>query len=418
MNTHKRFLLILILAVEVLLPTEWSHAQTVAQKCDTSVQSMLWCIGERSPNVLRSQAAAHEGDALIDVAREWRNPELNIQALQATTKSDVLGDSVQATGLYTLDLAGVRNARHRSASLEAQERRLKSQSEKQTTLVQGYLQLLRIHLLQQELELLGETETSLEKNLAEFKRRPRLSAEQQASKTIFTLALQGQRRQRTIQEQDYHALIHDLEIQINEKFEPTAKNLPPAHRHFEPLSAVASASDAPERQQIDVLREKAKALAEQVRAEKKPLLSVGPSLEWDRNAGQTGYRVGVAMQFPLPFFERFNGTHELTARSKLRAESEAATRLRELEGELAHSTEIYQSAIEALKDAESAEKTRERIAQINHLFAQGLVSGASVVETMRQGLALLQSNDELVLRATAAMCKVRMLENKVEECWK
>ena len=392
------------------------NASAASERCDQNLKKLLLCLSERAPSALRGRALAHEGQVLGRVAREWRPGELSIEALKARANSTA-GDSLLAKSLFSVDMVGVRKARQRAAEMESSERQLDSSLSTQNTLLDGYLALVRIQLLRQEMRLLTETEKSLDKNLQEYRRRHQLSADQDASKTIFMLALQGLRQQRVLEEQETHGLVHDLETQIDETLNPSDANLPHLPEKWVSLKESSISPSALDIQKINLLKSKAEALATLSRKEKKPVLALGPSVEFNEFAGQSSYRIGLNLQAPLNLFNDFSGTAELAERSMARAATEASTRQRELTGEIEHAKEVYLSATAALKESEPPTKTWERIASVNTLFTRGLVPGSTVVEAMRQAMSSLQTHNELTYRAVQAFCKVRIAENKAEECW-
>jgi len=406
-----------LLALAFFLLAQAPLAMAATERCDQSLPQLLNCLNERSPARLRSLSRATESEMLRQVAGEKKPIDLTVQALRDESKSTA-GDSVQATGMIGLDLVGLRRARQDAASWEAEDRHLQAEIERQSVMFNGYLSLVRIQLLRKEIRLLQETEKSLEKNLIEYKKRPQLSPEQEASKTLFFLALQSLRQQRILSEQEEHSLVHDWEIQIHESFSPSESNLPKIPVQWPNLSSSQRSENAAEVRHISILKNKLEAQAHLSVTEKRPLLQLGPTFEWNRISGTEGFRYGLTLQAPLTLLSDFSGTAELAHRSFERAALEAETKRRETLGDLEHTKDVYASSVQALKSSEPTEQTWARLAALNRQFLRGLVSGASLVEIMRQATSGMQTQHQLVLRAVSTFCKIKIAEARAEECWR
>lgn len=403
----------LLIAFVSLVPLQ-GHAAD--QPCDHSPASILECLKDRSPSILRAGAQREEARAVKAQAGERINPQMNMQA-QKSMGSDPSGDSVQASLLFPWDWHGVRRIKGRLADAEFSEKEAAGTFEIQQILISAYLSLHRIRQMKAQAEILKGTLDSITQALETYKKRPQLSPIQAAEMEVLAVSKEETSSHLTLVEQELHAFEHDIEIALGQPWEPSEKNLPPGPTAWPELTAQNPNEENPVFAKWKFLESKLNAQSELIQAEKKPMLWLGPSAEWSQVGSQNGVRVGLALQMPLPILESHHATAALAERMRATAAIQAQTQKRESLGEWAHNTEIYNGAKQALLSLETSSQWRKRVLKLDQLFKKGLISGAVYIEGLRQTFSLKQNHDDLESKALGAWCQLQVLQNHYEGCF-
>lgn len=393
------------------------HAAAPSERCDRSREALHACLKTRATWALRAQARETEARAEIGVAAQRTNPMLDLQGLKATP-SDPNGDGVHASLIVPLDLHGLRRARTAFARAQAKAGTARRELETFEGLRTSYLALHRIRQLRALLEIQKSMEASLAQTTAIYRKRPRLSPEQEANRTIIDLAHAEAASRVALLSQELHGFEHDIEIQIQEAWRPDASNLPAAPSRWPALGARAPlvAESAPVRL-IAHTRAMAEHEAEIARVEKRGSLALGPAFEWTKLRDEQGWRAGVLVQFPLALLESHATSRELASAKQARGQAEALADQREAEGELDHNREIYEGAVAALKTFNEREAIAPRLKRMSTFLAEGLVAPATLSEALRQIYGLMQARDELELKALAAWCRIQLVSRDPEMCF-
>lgn len=361
-------------------------------------------------------AQRQEVAASVAQARERINPQLNLQGLKSSDH-DPSGDSVQASLLFPLDLHGTRSLKSQYAAADLSEKEASGQVETQQALIGFYLSLHRIRQMKVQSEILHNTLDSMVKLGEVYKKRPKLSPSQSAEREILQLAKEETSSRLTLIEQELHGLEHDIEIALGESWDSTPKNLPPSPERWPELTAQNPADDSPIFARWKAFQNKVGALAELTKAEKKSMIWLGPSAEWSKIDSQSGFRVGLSLQMPLPVLESHRATSDLADQMKNTAVIQAQTQLHEAKGEWLHNTEIYQGSTKALLALEPLSQNQKRVLNLHNLFRQGMISGATYVEGLRQSVSLQQNHDELESKALMSWCQLQFFQNHYEGCF-
>jgi len=399
-----------------ILVSDFSYCDDFCGPHFRSPRELIQCIELNSPRILRAKAIDQESIALPKQAHQWQNPTLNLQTVYAAPDNPN-GSNVEASILFPLDFSGVQKARTKKAQLEVKERHVLGLIERQEVLRLNYLSLHRIRQLNSRIEVLEETVRSLKSRVHDFQIRPSLTPEQIVSRETFTLAIQDAQSRLSLLQQECHALVHDIEIEINSVWSPNPQNLPKSPRAWPTLSQLSELPDSPAKTRFSVMVQKEEANISVLRAEKRPVLSVGPFLGWSKLASTSGIQAGLVLQMPLPIIESYSGSIELADRGLVRVRALFETGIRETQGEFNHNREIYEESIISLSRIESILTSKDRVKRVEKLFKRGLISSTSYLGILQQDLLLREVRDELESRAINAWCILQGLQNQFEECF-
>lgn len=393
----------------------YPHFSFANDACQKEVETLIGKLGKSSISILQSESKVRESDAGIRAKKEWSNPSFSIQGLRASGK-DPSGDSLQTSVLFPISLGSVRAKSGVKAELEARDQTVQLEIEKRKIQSWLFMTFHRIRQLQGQQNGLKKVHESLTQTLNDFKRRTRRSPEQETVFQTLQLALSDVISKEVLNHQENHALVHDVEIQIGEEWNVNSTCLPKAPASWPALHIDADKIESSlfaEKRRTQI--QKAAADAELMKAEKRPVIQIGPAAEWTRVLGEPGFRAGVALQMPLPF-ENHSGTRALAARTEERQVVEATSSWREMVGELAHSEEIYRQSTAAMAQLPDVTKSDENLKRVDANFRRGLVSGSLYVESLRQYVSYRQNHDELEIRALDSWCKIQTFIHSSGSC--
>lgn len=390
-------------------------------ECEGSLptaSAMIERLRNRAPDLLRQGAMVREALAKVLQVQDRTNPIASVQGLRSTPE-DPSGDSVQASLIFPTDVWGVRSSRKQKAEIDATASKLNQSITDDQVSIAGYLAIVQVQLLEKSILNDVAQIRILKTTIQSYTKRPSLTPEQEAILGTLEIALADQEMKVEIDHQDQEGLVHDLSIMMGCSWS-LKEALSIVFMHDWPNLEVADdrLNLSPHFARYAVMRDQADLEIQLSNRELKPAISIGPALEWTRIRNESGFRVGVAMQMPLPIFESYSG-HRAAAQataSRLRDDAEAG--LRETKGELEHSLEIYRSAALRLRLSKSQELKPSRSLKILRSFERGLVSGGMLLESLRSERERLASNLTLELRARSARCKVLAFQKRVEECYK
>ncbi|MFZ9596021.1 MAG: TolC family protein [Bdellovibrionia bacterium] len=402
------------LGILLLSPCAWAQ-----QSCGPEFQefrSLLKCIEQNSPRILEAQASKHQAQALPAQARQWMNPTFNLNTLYSIPNNPD-GHQVQGSLQFPLDLSRIRESREKKAWLEQKELTLHASLESQSVLTQSYLDLHRIRELTQQIQLLEDTQKTLKNLLQTFEHRPRLSADQETTRESLTLALEENKNRLELEKLEQHSLVHHIEMEINASWSGSLGSLPPAPSRWPRLPTELKTDQSLPLQRVKAHAEKQEQALAVLQAEKNPIPLVGPYLGYSTLPGAMGFQVGVVLTMPLPVVESYAGSLELASRTSARAQLMEAMEKRRQHGEIEHSKEVYTQTVARLTQMQSQALVSQRIERLGQLFSQGLISGLGFLEAMRQNLLLVQSHDELEIKALESWCQIQVLQNQIEDCF-
>lgn len=386
--------------------------------CDTSFLRTVECIENLAPALLRARALSKSVAIKPEVGAERLNPQINAQALSGGGAG-----SAQLNVMFPLNYGSIRSLKIQSGHLESSEVEITSEALRSKTIAQQYVNLIRVRQLSDEIRFFEVSLETLVKAKRGFSQRPMLSPQQNAELTLLSYGLRELEAKKVVSETERNSLLHDLEIQLNQKWEPSDRNLPAKRVLWPTLSRPFQIDEASSLRLEVVRKEKIKILASLSHEEKKTIFWLGPSLQIDQNAGRSAANsFGFSLSFNLPLLESYRATERLKSAEESRSVVEFETRQREIEGESEHLLELYSAATNAWSQLSNSQPeggpSREASEpSLMKLFRQGLVPAATVLEATRQQLGYQQSIDRLEISAAMSLCELFAMKNRVKECF-
>jgi cobalt-zinc-cadmium efflux system outer membrane protein len=376
-------------------------------------QDVLACVLQNHPDVLRAEAETANLDAFDAFARQRPNPELDTETVFNNEK-DEAALTAQASYLHTFELGGKR--RHRLDRAQAQKTALfaRTQRTRDEVALTTVLNLYRLRHLQTELHAVEEAQHTFGTIIGQYKGRRQLSPEQQVGLNVFLLAQSDYtlRKSRLLQEQ--RALKQYFDLATRADFEAILKSLPTPKIHWPTLLAAPALAGALRQEaQADLALSQAEMSLANSTA--RPDLKLGPVAGIESGRGRNNQSFGGALSLPLPLYQRNQGARALAENDLRRAEVHLAQRDRELSAEWRTWLDIYQNAVDALRDMPTLAHMEKQHQGMERLFERGLVESALVIEAHRQMTDFTESLNTQELRALEALWSLYTLQGRATE---
>lgn len=387
-------------------------SQCVAPKTPRDV---LACVKERHPELQKADLNLQAADSYAQAASRWLNPEIDTRTVVGKNLGNQQLD-VEVAIVQTIEIGGKRNARKKSA--EASKNRLKADAlaQKSEVITEAIVDLHRLRQIQREKASIDEALQTFGKLVSQYGSRPRLGPEQEVSLAVFKIAKGDyfiKKSQILEEEREVEAFFRvsaGLDLKALLGALPEFPTKWPIVKKAESLS---SASPAILRAQAAL--DSAEAEVSAAKGEAWPDVRVGPVVQWAADGASRETLYGMQLTLPLPIwnqnghgktaaFLNYNGAIQEQNYAK---NSQLAQRNRYID--------VYQDAIEALKNAPSLKELESKHRNIENKFFRGLISSSLVIEAHRSIVELERSRHETELRAIKALYQIYLLDGRIEE---
>lgn len=381
----------------------------------TSYKDFYRCSLKQHPLSEAAKLKAQEGDAYLEQAAQWKNPDLELKTVGGSRAGENVGSteltvSVPLSQLWTRDAkTDLAKAEQRKSEIEAQDTVLSVKKE----LIRD---LYRLRQIDEEIALAEETLKTFGTIQSQFRGRRARGPEQEITLNLVELATSDYELKKN------HLATEKLEIMSRLKgvwgprFEMKAQYLPPAKDKWPAISSTAKTQHSLEVQKV--LAEADKAIAEEkvVQRESWPEVSVGPAIERTTEGPSQFYSYGITLSMNLPLLTWNGGSRKLAdARARqARFLADYTEKKSDLENQI--HLQKYNSAIESMKKSFRPEELKKRHEKVDNLFRQGLASGAIVIEAHRQLSEYTASQHEHEIAAIESFMEIKTLRGEdIEE---
>lgn len=340
------------------------------------------CSLSKHPLFEVSKLKAQEGEALVERAGQWENPELSYKSVSGDNQGDKV-KSEEISANVSLSQLWQREARKDVAKAEEKIAKIESRETLLNAKKSLIRDLYRLRQIEEELELTNEALTTFETIRKQFKSRLVRGAEQEISLNIVELASSDYELKRNQITIERSAIIARLKTLWGPAFEPKKQFLPPRRESWPGLSS-KNLGPSFETQKISAESDRALAEYNLAARESWPNVSAGPSIEktaeGSNQVTQTGFNVSVT----VPIFSQNGGSRRLAdvKSDQAMALQKYATKKSDLEKSIL--IQKYDAAVQSLVSANRANDVKKKHHRIDSLFRKGLAAGNLVVEAHRQ----------------------------------
>ncbi len=396
-------------------PTGAEEQQTSACTTIVSARDVLRCALERHPVIQQALISNQQASKAEGKASAFANPEISTK----TTYGKSLGDNLwtfEGSLDQKLEIGGKRGSRIERARAEAEKATASLQEARETAFLEIVHSLNRHRQIHEELVILNEAISAFQRVQALYTRRGRLSAEQEVSSEIFSLALGQHRLRRSKLISEKEGIKKRLEFILGRDLPEDESYLPDFRKEWPEIPE--SGNESFESSTLKLAKSdlrSAEAEWKSARAESWPDLTAGPVFQWDRDGPSDVYRYGFNLSLPLPLWNwnrsgRAYAEHgkNLAVRNFEIAKKLEMTERAQLLGEYRSVASIIGSLVD-LKELE------RKHARVEKLFEQGLVSTSLYIEAHRQIQEYLATRNEEEHEATDALWKIYAIDGRMFE---
>lgn len=407
----KRFIFPAILIIN--FQTSSASAQEICAV--SSTQDILACALNQHPDVINAQAEKNRADKLIDIAKQRPNPELEGKILGGQSVDDTKLNT-ETSLLHTLELGGKRKSRINQAQVLAEKSGINLTRNKEEVALQTVLSLYRLRQIKSELGRIEKTLATFNKILATFKGRPKLTPEQEVSKTSFNLVRDNYRLKQITLIQEQAGLLAWLEVSTNVSEQIILRYLPPPKIKW-PEFPTSTEPDKLSNSTVDLARAE-KHLAEKnlsvAKSKAWPDPKIGPSFDTESlDTGGTRWLGGVNFSVPLPLLNLNRGEKAFAKADQLRAQANLELVIRKTESERTLQLKRYQAAMKALRSSRSVSALGVEYQNIGDFFEKGLVPSTLVIETHNQLYEITRTRNEQELAGVDALWRLYIINGRV-----
>jgi len=390
--------------------------QAFAEGCGNlkSVQNVLDCALVNHPEIKFSQAGIAQGREFEKVARQRPNPEFNSQGMTGGSGSNAYMYT-EANIAHTIEFGDKRDHRIKKAKADLRIREASNLSAKEKIYIETLSALYRLRQIKNEIEIIDDALQSFTKIQKQFKNRPILNPEQKASLQIFKFAQSDYRMKRVPLEAQYDYFLKELEFALGEEFTPTNSNLPAFKKNWPSLAKIEESIGGARVQMAEADLRSAQADYGVAQSKAFPDVKIGPSYGKQKFGTQTSDFYGLNLAFPLPIFHRYEGDQAVSRQEINKADILLQATKKENEYQISLFKTKYENAVTALSESASANDLLKKHYEIESLFSRGLVSGTLVIETHRQMLDVMTTQNELELSAVESLTQFYALQGKFPE---
>lgn len=401
----------------IILFSSESFAEQSPGSCQPikSAEDFLRCALEKHPAVQRAQIEVSRASKREGKASAFSNPEIET----TTTYGKNLGDRLwtfESSLNQKFEMGGKRSSRIDIARAEADRSNASLKQAKEAAFFEVIHSLNRHRQIHEEIEIVSEAIAAFEKVESLYRKRGRLSAEQEIASEIFALALGENRLKRSKLQSEKEELMKRLEFIVGQKLPEDESYLPEFKKIWPEVPSIPT----------ELFKSSATLLAEAelkssmaelrgAHAESWPDLTIGPVFNWDRDGASDIYRYGLNLNLPLPLWNWNRSGRAYAEQNKLLAERNFEFTKSEVSLERQRLATRYTLAVAAIKTLPDLDRLEKKHSRVEKLFEQGLLSTSMFIEAHRQMQDFVQTRNEEEHEATDALWKIYALDGKIFE---
>ncbi len=372
-----------------------SIASAAEPNCEKikSYQDFYACSMRRHPKMEIAQLKSKEGDALIDRAAQWKNPDVSVKSTGGTQAGEAIG-TTEIT--FNLPLSQVWT-RGPQKSVARAEKRL-GEIDSRQSIVDAKKEFIRdIYRLRQidaDVEVITETLDAFDTMRRQLSARRARGPDQEITLNLLQLASSDYLLRRNHLQVEKGEILSRLKALWGSGFEVKKEYLPPLNDKWPQVSEKAEASQNLAVQKAVAEGEKARAESELAMREALPSLSAGPVLERATTGPSQIWSYGVYVSASLPILSLNMGSKRLAEVRAAQASLQSSYEAKRFEFSKDILIQKYRTAVEALSKSSNREEVTKKHHRVDAYFRQGLASGGLVIEAHRQIVEYMQSQHE------------------------
>lgn len=425
MKIIQTYIAILFLAITHLASAEETahgveegkkHVHGAHKECPLpkSRKDIIECALDFHPSIKRGALRVESTAKLEEQASQIPNPTLSTRFVKGDNNGEDISE-LEANLSFTLELGGKRGSRTEYAIARKTEAVASNDAIKADVKIATILNMHRLRQVLEEKKLLSEAVTAFSKVIGQLKKLPRLSAEQEASLTLFEMALEETKISESELFEEERKLEHYFHVSTGHSIQEIRSYLPKTPENWPDVSRSQSHTTSPEVKKLKSLANLAQKELEIQESEAWPDIKIGPSLAVEKDGAVENKMVGFNVQIPIPVFQ-VNGGGKAYARTELlRAKKNISLTIAEENHERFEQLRVYESSVKILNKTMKQSLIEKKHNRIEKLYLRGVVSSSVFLDSLKQKLSYLKSRNHREFTALKALWNIHKYDGKILE---
>ncbi len=390
---------VIISCLAILLSVRSLVSREVDCNKIANTKQLVQCALLNHPELQTLKLEKSQKSELKTIASQIPNLELSSRVLYGTTNSTIGGEFDLE---HTFELGGKQSSRVDQAEKILSVFDQKTLIKQQEVVIELLLTLHRIRQLDHELELFEESSKTYSSVRRKFKKRPRLSPDQEMSANIYLLAINENKQHIRILKSEHLYLLQKIRLFLGNKSLKVETLLPKAYTVW-PTIGLGNLGKSP----FLILSRKKVNLSESLYNLEKslawPNLKIGPAFDFQRDSNGFQPNAGANFSFTAPLYHQNQGQKKYAKKgvqvSKLKAK-QIKQRLVLLRDSF---FKIYQNSTKSLNIQKTLKLVESKHKRLHQLLRRGIVHTSLVIELHRQEFQLIKASHENELNALRAL---------------
>ncbi|MBX3040296.1 MAG: TolC family protein [Bdellovibrionaceae bacterium] len=377
-------------------------------------QDLLACVVEKSPEIENRQLEVETARAQIKAAGQWKNPELSAESFQGKIRGVEQTSTDISLGI-PIEWGSKISARQAVAQGGADAAEARLSLARARVKAEAILKLHRLRQVLHEQEIAEEAIGTFTRLVEQYRKRPGLSPEQQTSLSVYQLAKGEYELQKSAAGDEVLAIETFFKLQMDLDLAKLKSYLPSSPQSWPSVKQEGGNLSSPSQKLLKADVDIARGELSAAQGEAWPTMMVGPSVQIQREGGQSNTIMGFNLSMPLPVFN-LNGAGRATAAAGLKtAEAKARFGLKEQDLRKKELIEVYTQAVRSLSHGISHEEIEKRHHDLEKLFMRGVVPSALIIDAHRTSLDLEKTRHERELRALQSYLELATMADRLED---
>lgn len=403
--------LLFVLTVVWFIP---GFTESNSSACNTlgSYKDVLRCAMEKHPEIEQAKLLLNQNKNLVDMAEQRPNPELSSQILGGKAGDDSYQYN-QINLAHTFELGGKRDARIRRSQGQISSTEIDFRMTQEKVYLQTYMALVRLRQIKSELEIYDDALSTFERIQKQYRSRPRMTPEQQATYSIMGIAASDYRLRRRPLTNEVRESERFLERALGRKFNIGKDFYPPLRTKWPTISSTQNPISSLNLKKSLAELELAESELSEAKSLSWPDFKIGPTFENQSQGGQRTNSFGLNLSFAIPLYH-LNGAGRSFASSGVSRANQIVNATKNFEvQQIELQREKYRDAVEALEGTLSITDLHNKHRAIEKSFASGVIPSALIIEIHRQMADYSKSLSEQESTAIEALARVYSIEGRL-----
>lgn len=366
------------------------------------------------PSVKRGVLKIKSTSKLVEKVSQIPNPTFSSRYVKGDKNGEEVSE-LETNLSFTLELGSKRGSRKEYAGARNAEAIVSNDATKADVKIATILNMHRLRQVLEEKKLIVEAKSAFSKVIGQLRKLPRLSAEQEASLTLFEMALEETKVNEAELFEEERKLEHYFHISTGHSIDEIRSYLPDAPKNWPLIGKPIGDKNSPGVKKLKSLATLAQKELEIQNSDAWPNLTIGPSFSIEKEGTVENKMVGFNVQIPIPLFQ-VNGGGKAHARSELlRAQKNISLTISEENHERFEQLRVYESAVNILYKTMKQNVIEKKHNRIEKLYLRGVISSSVFLDSLKQKLSYLKSRNNREITALKALWSIHKYDGNILE---